>query len=55
MLKTDQGPETEIRFVSYIKNIGTKLGTLLKIDTHINDTLRGQYARLYVQVNIDKP
>lgn len=27
---------------------------MLKIDAHANDILRGQYARICVQINIDK-
>lgn len=35
--------------------IGNKLGTIIKIDVHTNDSLRGQYAHICVQVSIDKP
>lgn len=38
-----------------LKKMGKKLGIILKIDAHANDALRGQYAHICVQVNIDKP
>lgn len=30
------------------------LRTILKINTHINDALRGQYARICAQVNVEE-
>lgn len=38
-----------------LKKMGEKLGTVLKIDAHTNDALRGQYACICVQVNINQP
>lgn len=38
-----------------LKKMGEKLGTVLKIDAHADDALRGQYVCICVQVNIDKP
>lgn len=38
-----------------LDKMGSILGYVLKIDVHTNDTLRGQYARLCIQVNINRP
>nr|POE98982.1 uncharacterized protein CFP56_40197 [Quercus suber] len=38
-----------------LKEIGNAIGTVLRIDTHTASESRGQYARLCVQVNINKP
>lgn len=38
-----------------LKKMGEKLGTVLKIDAHTNDALRGQYACISVQVNLNQP
>lgn len=50
-------PELPIEFYDPIllKHIGKKLGLVLKVDAHPNDAVRGQYARICVQVNIGKP
>lgn len=34
--------------------MGEMLRTILKINTHINDALRGQYARICAQVNVEE-
>lgn len=49
-------PELPAEFYDSIllKRIGKKLGIVLKVDDHANDAVRGQYARICVQVNIDK-
>lgn len=36
-----------------LRKIGNKLGIILKVDAHTNDALRGQYARICVQVCTD--
>ncbi|OMO70232.1 hypothetical protein COLO4_28682 [Corchorus olitorius] len=38
-----------------LKTIGRSIGTLLKIDSHTLAGERGRYARLCVQININKP
>lgn len=38
-----------------LAKIGNSLGTLIKIDAHPNDELRGQYAKLCIQVEVTKP
>ncbi|KAL0013035.1 hypothetical protein SO802_000104 [Lithocarpus litseifolius] len=38
-----------------LKQIGQVIGTVLRIDTHTATESRGRYARLCVQIDIDKP
>ena len=35
--------------------IGEAVGPVLRVDTHIANGARGRFARLCVQVNLDKP
>ena len=42
--------ETEV-----LKQIGTSIGKVLRIDTHTAMEARGRYARLCIQVDINKP
>ncbi|XP_023879304.2 uncharacterized protein LOC111991740 [Quercus suber] len=42
--------ETEV-----LKHIGTSIGKVLRIDTHTAMEARGRYARLCIQVDINKP
>lgn len=46
---------TEFYDKKILERIGNKLGTLLKIDTCTSTTLRGRYARIYIQVPLDEP
>ena len=50
-------PELPIEYykVSVLKNIGKAIGPVLRIDTHTTSESRGKFARLCVQVNLDKP
>ena len=41
--------------VEALKEIGQAIGTVLRIDTHTATEARGRYARLCVQIDIDKP
>lgn len=41
--------------IEALKEIGQAIGTVLQIDTHTAIEARGRYARLCVQVDIDKP
>ena len=41
--------------LSVLRDIGSAIGSVLKIDTHITKEARGRFARLCVQVNFDKP
>nr|POE45788.1 uncharacterized protein CFP56_42917 [Quercus suber] len=38
-----------------LKEIGQAIGTVLRIDTHIASKARGRYAKLCIQVDIEKP
>ncbi|KAI7987656.1 hypothetical protein LOK49_LG13G02972 [Camellia lanceoleosa] len=40
---------------SILQKIGAKLGTLLKIDVHIENGNKGRFARLCIQVDLSKP
>ena len=40
---------------SVLRDIGSAIGSVLKIDTHTTKKARGRFARLCVQVNFDKP
>ena len=35
--------------------IGKSIGNVLRVDTHTTNEARGRFARLYVQINVDKP
>ena len=41
--------------VEALKEIGQAIGTVLRIDTHTATEARGRYARLCVQIDINKP
>nr|POE89483.1 hypothetical protein CFP56_43280 [Quercus suber] len=41
--------------VEVLKQIGNSVGKVLRINTHTAAEARGRFARLYVQVDIDKP
>ena len=38
-----------------LKNVGSTIGPVLRIDAHIVNGARGRFARICVQINIDKP
>ena len=38
-----------------LKEIGEAVGKVLRIDTHTASEARGHYARLCVQIDVDKP
>lgn len=38
-----------------LKKIGSSIGLVLRIDSHTAAKARGRYARLCVQVNLEKP
>ncbi|XP_016540710.1 uncharacterized protein LOC107841254 [Capsicum annuum] len=46
---------TEFYDQTILDRIGSKLGTLLKIDTCVSSTLRGRYARTCILVPLDVP
>ncbi|XP_065632808.1 uncharacterized protein LOC112027336 [Quercus suber] len=50
-------PELPIEFYdrSILKEIGSAIGLVLRIDAYTTSGLRGNYARLYVQVDLEKP
>ena len=35
--------------------IGKSIGNVLRVDTHTTNEARGRFARLCVQINVDKP
>lgn len=37
------------------KKIGHAIGPVLRVDAHMANGARGRFARLYIQVNLDKP
>ena len=41
--------------VEVLKEIGEAVGKVLRIDTHTTSEARGRYARLCVQIDVDKP
>ncbi|XP_009802092.1 uncharacterized protein At4g02000-like [Nicotiana tabacum] len=46
---------TEFYDLEIFGMIGSKLGRLLKIDTCTSSTTRGRYARIYIEVPLEKP
>ena len=50
-------PQLPIEFYdpSILKKIGSTIGPVLRIDSHTINGERGQFARLCIQINIDKP
>ena len=50
-------PKLPIEFydASVLKEIGSVIGPVLRIDSYTASETRGGYARLYVQINLDKP
>ncbi|KAK4726532.1 hypothetical protein R3W88_031449 [Solanum pinnatisectum] len=46
---------TEFYDKTTLEKVGQRLGTLLKIDTCTSATLRGRYARIYIQVPLEEP
>lgn len=38
-----------------LQQIGNTMGDIIKIDAHTNHAIRGQFARICVQVAVDKP
>lgn len=45
---------TEFYDAILLKNIGNTIGNLLKVDAFTSSTLRGCYARLCVQIQMDE-
>jgi hypothetical protein len=45
----------ELYDVGILRRIGNQLGTLLKIDVRTVDSVRGRFARLCVQIDLDQP
>ena len=50
-------PELPIEFydATVLKQIGSAIGHVLRIDSFTASSIRGSYARLCIQVNLDKP
>ena len=50
-------PELPIEFydASVLKEIGSVIGPILRIDSYTASETRGGYARLRVQIDLDKP
>ena len=50
-------PELPIEYYDPIvlKNVGSTIGPVLRIDSHTFNGARGRFARICVQINIDKP
>ncbi|XP_050277720.1 uncharacterized protein LOC126719182 [Quercus robur] len=50
-------PELPIEFydISVLKEIGSVIGPVLRIDSYTASETRGSYVRLCIQVNLDKP
>ena len=50
-------PELPIEYYDpvVLRKIGEAIGTVLRIDAYTANGARGRFARLCVQVNIDKP
>lgn len=46
---------TEFYDLDILLKVGSKIGTLLKIDSTTSSTSRGKYARLCVQVPLEQP
>ena len=46
---------TEVHEPEVLKQIGESIGKVLRIDTHIAMEARGRYARLCIQVDLNKP
>ncbi|OMP00874.1 Endonuclease/exonuclease/phosphatase [Corchorus olitorius] len=49
------GLPIELFDATLLKRIGNQLGTLLRIDAHTVNNLRGWYARICIQVDLDRP
>lgn len=49
-------PQFSLEFYepSLLQKMGEILGIVLKVDARTNDALRGQYARICVQMNVEK-
>jgi hypothetical protein len=45
----------ELYDAGILRRIGNQLGTLLKIDARIVDSVRGRFARLCIQIDLDQP
>ena len=45
----------ELHEPEVLKQIGESIGKVLRIDTHIAMEARGRYARLCIQVDLNKP
>ena len=45
----------EFHELSALLKIGQAIGPILRIDSHTTSNVRGRFARLCVQVNLDKP
>ena len=50
-------PELPIEFYEHnaLLKIGIAIGPMLRIDAHIANGARGRFARMCIQVNLDKP
>ncbi|KAK9986595.1 hypothetical protein SO802_031546 [Lithocarpus litseifolius] len=49
------GLPIEFYNIEVLKKIGSSIGLVLRIESHTASNVRGRYARLSVQVNLDKP
>ena len=45
----------ELYEAQVLKQIGEFIGKVLRIDSHTTMEARGKYARLYLQIDINKP
>ena len=50
-------PELPIEFydIEFLKEIGSAIGPVLRIDSYTAAGSRGSYARLCIQIDLDKP
>lgn len=45
----------QFMFPEFLERVGNKLGTLLKIDRHTAQQTRGRFAKICVEINLNKP
>lgn len=50
-------PELPIKFydMEVLKEIDSAIGPVLRIDSYTATSSRGSYARLYIQIDLEKP
>ena len=53
-IRLEQLP-TEYYHQEFLKHVGNKIGKLLRIDVVTNISIRGQFSRLCIQINLHKP